>query len=590
MARLPLAAAALTVLFALVVRWCTAVRFDGNDFMDEEILSEDDVEEVLLHELTGDFKPTSPEDHRLVKLQNALKPMWPALPKDKDGKISHSVVRYAIHRLMVDYYGWYVKGLEPDGGRRNASAPLHYEMAGATASSESMDWVPAYMQWFLEQKMGGGGLSLRETAVLGASLIELASRESGALLKSVYKFWSRDTAKPVATMQAPDILLTYMVTYLKEFNLTRDAQKDRNGMLRTFRKFYPGNDDLEKWLAKLRKEHAPASFGGDGLKFEDAHRILDEASQRYSRDLNDEECRNLKHFMLDREAKGRPGRLLISEFYQHGGFNAERWLFNEKYEYLVAIGAVDTSDEVHPAIIIPNYVSSKGQCLEVSNIFGMCCRNECEPMLSKLEQEVKSDSATVEQVTKLIENLPSDTVQAPRTLSATLKERLQKVADANGGKIPLHGRLFAQWMHHAYPRECPFPHAAGTTSPQTPDQWMLETKESAFASTEEMVCHVSGNCAGGAQAIAVSASGEMADHGAHVVSLNAQDFEFKLPWLNIEELLTEMPEAVRPAAEVAAQLSNDPEKLKEFNNLVGSLLHRNVQPHSQLKAGGEIDV
>eukprot|EP00932_Pfiesteria_piscicida_P001794 SRR837773.11743.p2 GENE.SRR837773.11743~~SRR837773.11743.p2 ORF type:complete len:129 (-),score=16.03 SRR837773.11743:26-412(-) len=27
--------------------------------------------------------------------------------------------------------------------------------------------------------------------------------------------------------------------------------------------------------------------------------------------------------------------------------------------------------------------------------------------------------------------------------------------------------MFALWMHHEYPRECPFPHLAGTTKPQT---------------------------------------------------------------------------------------------------------------------------
>eukprot|EP00929_Paragymnodinium_shiwhaense_P040350 TRINITY_DN2107_c0_g1_i1.p1 TRINITY_DN2107_c0_g1~~TRINITY_DN2107_c0_g1_i1.p1 ORF type:complete len:583 (-),score=160.69 TRINITY_DN2107_c0_g1_i1:47-1795(-) len=575
------------LLAAHIALWighlCSAVRFDGNDFMNEEILKEEEVKEVLLHELTGDFKPKSPQDHRLEKLQKALEPMWPALPKDAEGKLSHSVVRYALHRLMVDYYGWYVKGLEPDGGHRNASVP-RMEMAGATVSSDAFDWVPEYMQWFLEKKMGGGGLSLRETAVLAASIIELASRESSALLKSVYKFWEMEAAQPVVKKMIPDVLLTYMITYLKEFNLTKDAQRDRRGMLRTFRKFYPNNDDLEGFLKLLQMEVAPKSEES-GLAFEDAHHILDEASQRYSKALNNEECRNLKHFMLDREVPGRPGRLLISEFYKHGGFNADRWLFNEKYEYLMAIGVVDTSDPVHPAIIVPNYVSSKPQCLEVSNIFGMCCRNECESFLSKLELEFKSDTADPDAVLKMIENMGSDTIEAPRVLSETLKERLQKVADANKGKIPLHGRLFAQWMHHAYPRECPFPHEAGTYSPLTPDQWMLDKHESAYATRDEMDCHVTGNCAGGAQAIAVSPDGEVVrqDHA------RAKDFEYNLPWLDVEELLQEMPGAIRPAAEVAASLSDDPKKLEQFNSLVGSLLHKDVQAHNQGSAA-ELDV
>merc|ERR550537_644654 len=30
--------------------------------------------------------------------------------------------------------------------------------------------------------------------------------------------------------------------------------------------------------------------------------------------------------------------------------------------------------------------------------------------------------------------------------------------------IPLHGRLFAQWLHYAFPHECPYPHMSGTVT------------------------------------------------------------------------------------------------------------------------------
>merc|ERR1711957_147436 len=45
-----------------------------------------------------------------------------------------------------------------------------------------------------------------------------------------------------------------------------------------------------------------------------------------------------------------------------------------------------------------------------------------------------------------------------RTLSAALVKRLREVAEPNGGLVPLHDRLFAWWMHFAYPQECPYPH------------------------------------------------------------------------------------------------------------------------------------
>jgi len=83
--------------------------------------------------------------------------------------------------------------------------------------------------------------------------------------------------------------------------------------------------------------------------------------------------------------------------------------------------------------------------------------------------------------------LGSSTVQAPRNLNAPLLYRLNEIAEGHGGTVPLHGRLFAQWMHHAYPRECPFPHVSGTKNPQTPSEWIEENgHHSLQTSTWEM--------------------------------------------------------------------------------------------------------
>merc|ERR1712187_308343 len=74
----------------------------------------------------------------------------------------------------------------------------------------------------------------------------------------------------------------------------------------------------------------------------------------------------------------------------------------------------------------------------------------------------------------------------PRTLSAPLLYRLHDIAKTHGGTVPLHGRLFAQWMHHAFPRECPFPHVSGTKNPQTPSEWIDETGRRTETSAQEM--------------------------------------------------------------------------------------------------------
>merc|ERR1719188_2258132 len=96
-------------------------------------------------------------------------------------------------------------------------------------------------------------------------------------------------------------------------------------------------------------------------------------------------------------------------------------------------------------------------------------------------------SAPPSEVAAVVSNLPSDTVYAPRNLSKALLDRLGDIAQLHGGSVPLHGRLFAQWMHHAYPRECPFPHVLGTTKPVSQEEYLGSVDgEVPLATREEM--------------------------------------------------------------------------------------------------------
>jgi hypothetical protein len=97
----------------------------------------------------------------------------------------------------------------------------------------------------------------------------------------------------------------------------------------------------------------------------------------------------------------------------------------------------------------------------------VCCIDECEDLLGHVERELKSPTADPNKIAKIIANLPSASVAAGRKLSATLIQRLEELGDHHDDRIPIHGRLFAQWMHLAYPRECPFPHVSGTIQPKT---------------------------------------------------------------------------------------------------------------------------
>jgi len=150
--------------------------------------------------------------------------------------------------------------------------------------------------------------------------------------------------------------------------------------------------------------------------------------------------------------------------------------------------------------------------------------------MDTLERDVGGPSARPSQIAKIVAKLSTDTIQAPRTLPKSLMQRLQEVAERNHGQVPLHGRLFAQWMHHAFPRECPYPNEAGMATPLTPDEWMQKTgQDEAKATKEEMLSMISKDTC------RFVASGVECG-GTHVRNEDETDND-GLPWDSKEELL-----------------------------------------------------
>merc|ERR1719497_81635 len=96
--------------------------------------------------------------------------------------------------------------------------------------------------------------------------------------------------------------------------------------------------------------------------------------------------------------------------------------------------------------------------------------------MDHIEHHFAKPPATPADIFDFITSLPSSTVHGGRTMPDILVQRLTDIAARYDGQVPLHGRLFAQWMHHAYPRECPYPHISGTTQPQTVKEYKAQSK------------------------------------------------------------------------------------------------------------------
>merc|ERR1719382_1252030 len=83
--------------------------------------------------------------------------------------------------------------------------------------------------------------------------------------------------------------------------------------------------------------------------------------------------------------------------------------------------------------------------------------NECESLMGEIMRHVQAPAADPHDLLSFIGNLSSSSVDAPRKMSFLLAERLHLIAERHGGMVPLHSRLFAQWLHFAFPLDCPYP-------------------------------------------------------------------------------------------------------------------------------------
>jgi len=279
------------------------------------------------------------------------------------------------------------------------------------------------------------------------------------------------------------VLDVYMMGYIMGISSSVVPRLDM--MWSVIERVYPNFNQTQAFVRQVREQ---TSFGRAFFTRSDLEQVVEQVGDQYGR-WQDKECHSLKRKLLALEDKtigvNGSGRVRLTDFYG-SAMDQGNWQFSESKEYLSVLGALDTRDPSVPRVVIANYMNSPSNCLASSKYYSVCCMNECEDLFDHLEHHFSSPSALPDDVANFIVSLPSSSVSAGRKLHPTLLARLDEIAEHHRGRVPLHGRLFAQWMHHAYPRECPYPHIAGTVSPVKPRNYRLSTKKNATVSKVNM--------------------------------------------------------------------------------------------------------
>jgi len=472
------------------------------------------------------------EGHRAA-IEATLKPIWRTLPKISGGswgkaRIERRFLRYLVHRYFSRTASLLIRGFEPSRPT-NASA-----WGGEDILSQR---VPVYVESVLEsQHVQVNGFDLADAVLMVATVEQLIFDSESAILEEVYTNQRKPLVRSVSEVGLGQVLVEYMVRWL----LGEDEEGVRIllGNESMIPEFIPHWDKIVGFLhgevktLDYQRQQRARSLTRPGhnalaqrFSFEDAHAVVGQVRNSFA-SFWESECITMKASLIEMDPLNT-GRVPLSKF--HGtGLDAE-WRFGESEAYLRDLGALDeTSTWRGKQVIIANYIQGASNCIVGAEHYLVCCANECESVLAEIEATIGAPLGPVSELLAVVGNMTSQTTvdhDDPPKLAGALTDQLEQIASTHGGKVPLHGRLFAQWLHYAFPHECAFPHKAGSAVTFTPGQY----GDQSIATRSEMKEHAA-----------------QSSLDAFNVSMDKQELEWMSQWSPEEELIADYSELQTP--------------------------------------------
>jgi len=404
------------------------------------------------------------EQDRLLRIRNVISRMFQVLPKNSDGRIERPMLRYVLHRYFAQQYSISVRGLEP-----TVNAPGSRDVGAQIL----LDQVPAFVETTLEGRFAHHGFGLEDVVVMVATLEQLVLGSGAGPLGKAYSLRNQTTGSLLSRSSLSEVLDAYVLQWLVGDSAEINAVELVNNRP-LIEESVPQWGEITNFARGEveRHEHERRQAGSgnpfvEQYSFGDAQGIVGRITSGFGH-WWEQECQSIKANLVKEDPQGS-GRVRLSDFYRRS--MEGEWRFGESEAYLRELGLLDDSSYWHgPQVIIPNYLLSANNCIITSTYYQVCCINECEARLKQVEDAVQAPVATSEQIAPVVASLMAMDGKT-QGLPEVLEGQLSKIAETHRGKVPLHGRLFAQWMHYAFPQECPFPHAAGKAKAQTPQEF-----------------------------------------------------------------------------------------------------------------------
>lgn len=418
-------------------------------------------------------------------------PIFNVLPEE-NSNLGPQAVRYLAHRYLLENHGLRVKGLQPCAYCVNASAPV-WDSVELLKKSFSSNVQQALTSW------NSKAIGRRDVAAVVLALEHLVFEEgflSKSFIQRAYKLNGFDSRSSLPTHKLSEVVASHFAMVLLQgsswihtskrgqktwYRMTGRMQKepsvslaqhqqDRKVVSNMFPDTWKSLKTLKrKAVSELQKEEP----GLQRFSFENVLLVISKVAQAFGSAQN-KECANIKSALYSKDASGS-GSVSARSFYHALGGD---WHFTEVPEYLRSLGVLDESQpQLGPQVLIANYIAAPNNCIMTASEYSVCCIPECGSILQHFESQIQAPFASPAQILAAATHVPIRTVHSGVSLKtgSPVAEALEQVAGIHGGVVPLHGRLFSQWLHYAFPSECSYPYPSGAFEALTPTEWHLRT-------------------------------------------------------------------------------------------------------------------
>eukprot|EP00927_Polykrikos_kofoidii_P078661 TRINITY_DN75469_c0_g1_i1.p1 TRINITY_DN75469_c0_g1~~TRINITY_DN75469_c0_g1_i1.p1 ORF type:complete len:575 (-),score=86.21 TRINITY_DN75469_c0_g1_i1:116-1738(-) len=397
----------------------------------------------LVNAIGGEEVPTN--------IENIEENMWPtfqALPKNMYGRLDLSHVGYAVQRHFAAFSdggsGRRLSGLFGSEGLGLAGVSL--PRAGSNFGGNNNDTRLTQLLAEVAAALGRSarGFSVGEVARIIAILERHVSHETESRVTQAHESLNSSKSEDVSEQEFVAVVGNYLKASYRDISEVDVADAARSA--------------VQSVNFHRRHEANPFVPGGqERYSFEKVREGADIAVAFVSEARN-QACAARRAWLQNLSEPGT-GRVALGKLYASAG--SEQMEGPSALRDLGVVeddGAVAATLGSSPRLLIADYMLLPTSCPFRGETYSICCVSECADMVQVLEAKVQAPVASPDRVLRIVNEFLHLLSETPRVLPPQLTRQLNRIAKTSGGDIPLHSDAFVEWLHYAFPNECPLRH------------------------------------------------------------------------------------------------------------------------------------